>query len=253
MLKPLVVGNWKMHGSQAMVEALVKKLLSLAGNLDNVDWVVCPPYPYLEKVATYLKESVIELGGQNHAAVLEGAYTGEVSPSMLKDLGASWVILGHSERRYGLGESVSFVAEKTQLALTTGLKPIFCVGETEAQRKSGCTEALLEQQLDPLLHGLAPDVLQNLTLAYEPVWAIGTGMTATPEQAGEVHDFLRKLLVKYDESLAGSVRILYGGSVKPSNAEDLIAVPDIDGFLVGGASLQAQSFFEIGEACIRSY
>ena len=249
MPTPLIVGNWKMHGSQAMVQSLLDSLKPLVDSVTEVDWVVCPPAAYMAQVQSLLQDTHIGWGGQNHADSLEGAYTGETSASMLKDLGASWTILGHSERRHGFSESNDLVAKKTQIALAQGLSPIFCVGETGAERDGDLTEQVLQQQLAPLFEALNIQELGKVTFAYEPVWAIGTGVTATPEQAGEVHDFLRNLLVKMDESLAEPVRILYGGSVKPDNAEVLFSVPSIDGFLVGGAALQAQSFFEIGVAC----
>ncbi len=249
--KPLVVGNWKMHGSLAKLEDFVAAFKPLVAHSQGIDWTICPPAIYVSSLQSVLKDSQVACGAQNVAAQAEGAFTGEISASMLNDCGISWVLIGHSERRHLMGETDEIVAKKTAMALSEGLSPICCVGETQEQRDSQETEKVLRQQCEAIIRSLSSEQWPQLTLAYEPVWAIGTGQSAKPEQAGKAHDFLRNLLREYDESLADSVRILYGGSVKAANAKALFAEPSIDGFLVGGASLQGESFFEIGDACIK--
>jgi triosephosphate isomerase len=235
---PLVAGNWKMHGSRASNRALLDALLrGIAGQL-GVECAVCVPFPYLGDTADQLRASAIAWGAQNVSEHARGAYTGEVSASMLKEFGCSYVIVGHSERRQLFGESDSQVAGKFAAALEAGLTPILCVGETLAQRDAGQTEKVVARQLDEVLTTTGIDAFSRAVVAYEPVWAIGTGRTATPEQAQAVHAFARKRIFK-------GTRILYGGSVKPENAAAIFSMPDVDGGLIGGASLVADDFLAI--------
>ena len=246
MRQKLVAGNWKMHASQQMVVDLIGNLLSKQAS--SVKLLVFPPYPYLSQAAALLAGSTIGLGAQDCAKAEEGAYTGEVSAAMLADLGVSYVLLGHSERRQYHAESDALVLEKTQQALAAGLIPIICVGETLAQREAGDTDKVVLQQLMTVLLGLTLEQQKKLVVAYEPVWAIGTGLTATPEQAQEVHALLRLAVAKVNEDLAEKMLFLYGGSMKPNNAASLLEMPDIDGGLIGGASLDADQFLAIGKA-----
>lgn len=248
MRKPLVAGNWKMNGSRQSAQALIEGVLSgMAGVKAEV--AVCPPFVYLGQVKTQLQGSAVALGAQNVSHRENGAFTGETSTSMLKDMGCDYVIIGHSERRSLYGEDDAVVAEKVIATSKAGLKPILCVGELLDERQQGITEAVVGRQLDAVLHkegGLA--ALGSAVIAYEPVWAIGTGMTATPAQAQAVHAFIRQRLAAHDASLAQKMRILYGGSVKGDNAEELFAQTDIDGGLIGGASLKAEEFLTICRA-----
>ncbi len=249
MRKPLVAGNWKMNGSRESAQALVAGIKEGVGSGATADVVICPPFVYLSEVKSLLSGSEIALGAQNVSHRGNGAYTGEISTSMLLDVGCEYVILGHSERRALYGEDDALVAEKVIALNAAGLKPILCVGELLGERESGKTEAVVARQLDVLLNsveGLA--ALQNTVIAYEPVWAIGTGMTATPEQAQDVHAFIRQRIASKDAALAEKIRILYGGSVKGSNAVELFAKQDIDGGLIGGASLQIDDFLAICHA-----
>lgn len=246
MRQKLVAGNWKMHGSQQMVTDLLKKLLS--NQVPNVKLLVFPPYPYLSQAAEILAGSHIGLGAQDCSKATEGAYTGEVSAVMLAELGVSHVLLGHSERRQYHAESDELVLEKTQQVLAAGLIPVVCIGETLAQREAGDTDKVVLQQLNTVLQGLTLKQLQKVVVAYEPVWAIGTGLTATPEQAQEVHSVLRTAVAKINTELAAKILILYGGSMKPDNAASLLEMPDIDGGLIGGASLDADQFLAIRKA-----
>ena len=243
----LVAGNWKMNGSQAMVRAL---LPSLAGEISGigVDVVVCPPFPYLSLAVECLAGSVLGVGAQDMHPAPCGAHTGEVSAQMLLDVGCNWVILGHSERRAGNGEDDLGVARKTRTALAEGLSPIVCVGETLEQREAGRTFDVVAAQLSAVLEGAGPERAASLVLAYEPVWAIGTGLTASPEQAQEVHSRLRQQAEAFAPDAGRSLRVLYGGSVKAANAAALFAMPDIDGGLIGGASLDAGEFAAICRA-----
>jgi triosephosphate isomerase len=232
----LVAGNWKMHGSRAANRTLLGAIL---GNpVQGVECAVCVPFPYLAEVGEQLRGSAVALGAQNVSEHAQGAYTGEVSAAMLKELGCRYAIVGHSERRQLYGESDALVAAKFAAAAAVGLTPILCVGETLAEREAGRTEAVVARQLDAVLEKGA---FGDAVLAYEPVWAIGTGRNATPEQAQAVHAFLRK-------KLSPRNRILYGGSVKPQNAAALFAMADVDGGLIGGASLVAQDFLAILKA-----
>lgn len=246
MRQKLVAGNWKMHGSQQMVTALLKKLLSK--QTPSVKLLVFPPYPYLSQAAELLAGSSIGLGAQDCSKAIEGAYTGEVSAKMLAELGVSHVLLGHSERRQYHAESDALVLEKTQQAIAAGLVPVVCVGETLAQREAGDTDKVVLQQLTSILQGLSLEALQKLVVAYEPVWAIGTGLTATPEQAQEVHALLRSAVARVSKELAATMLFLYGGSMRPDNAVSLLEMPDIDGGLIGGASLDADQFLAIAKA-----
>ena len=246
----LIAGNWKMNLNRAESADLSS---ALAGNFgsapDGVEIAVCPPSVYLDAVSRIVGSSAVRLGSQNMYHQTNGAFTGELSAAMLQDVGCHYVILGHSERRALMGETDQQVNEKTQAALAAGLTPIVCVGESLEQRESGKTMDVIGQQFQKSLADLDEQQIVSLVIAYEPVWAIGTGKVATPEQAEEVHLDLRNLLEKrYNSDVAGRVQILYGGSVKPENASQLLAQPNVDGALVGGASLKAESFGGIIEA-----
>ena len=245
MRQPLVAGNWKMHGSRDSVAGLLAALN--AGTLaDTVEVAVCPTYVHLAQALQLCAGSLIGVGAQDCSHVDAGAYTGEVSAPMLADLGCQWVILGHSERRAYHGESDSLISAKLKMAIEAGLKPILCVGETREERESGEAEAVVAAQLAGALNGHAR--LQDLVIAYEPVWAIGTGLTASPQQAQDMHAFIRRQLASVDGLDAQLTRLLYGGSVKPGNAAELFAQADIDGALVGGAALVAEDFQAICNA-----
>lgn len=247
-----VAGNWKMNGSLSANDALLKDLVPALAALSGMESAVCPPYPYLAQVQRALQGSVVALGGQDLCQFGNGAYTGGVSAAMLKDFGCSHVIVGHSERRTLFGEDDALVAEKFALAQQAGLKPILCVGETLAERESGATDGVVARQLNAVLQRSGAAALRDAVIAYEPVWAIGTGKVATTEQAQEVHAFIRGLLVKlFGDAAAQRIRILYGGSMKPANAPELLAQKDIDGGLIGGASLEARSFLELVAAAAR--
>ena len=248
MRRKLVAGNWKMNGSRALVDVLLQGIVDQIGDLDGVDALVCAPYVYLPMVQARLGGASLVWGAQNLSEHAKGAYTGEVSASMLLDFGCSHVIVGHSERRALFAESDVVVARKFAAARRAGLTPVLCVGETLDERERGDTQAVIDRQLRAVLDLEGVSALADAVLAYEPVWAIGTGRTATPEQAQEVHAFLRRQVGAADESVAGALRILYGGSVKGANAGDLFAMPDIDGGLIGGASLEVREFTTICRA-----
>ena len=248
MRRILVAGNWKMHGSQAIVESLLSELLAGAENDSAVDMAVFPPFPYLAQTQSMLAGSSIAWGAQNLNPAPKGAHTGEVAASMLLDFGCRYVLVGHSERRTIYGESDQDVADRYDAALEAGLAPVLCVGETLEERESGETETVVERQLDAVFNRFGVEGFKKAIVAYEPVWAIGTGKTATPEQAQAVHAFIRDKFVSQDDIIAGQLRILYGGSVNGSNAADLFAREDIDGGLVGGASLTADDFLAIRNA-----
>jgi triosephosphate isomerase len=248
MRKILVAGNWKMHGSAGMTRDLIRGLIDALGDSPASDVAVCPPYVYLAAAADLVAGSRVRLGAQNLAVEESGAYTGEVAGGMLKDVGCHFVIVGHSERRSLYGETSGLVAAKFVAAQRDGLVPILCVGETLEEREQGITETVVGAQLRAVLDAAGVSAFADAVIAYEPVWAIGTGRTATPEQAQEVHAFVRGIIAGEDDTIANSVRILYGGSVKPSNAGDLFSMPDVDGGLVGGASLDAEGFAEICRA-----
>jgi len=243
MRRPFIAGNWKMNTDRASAVALATAVAKQAENAGGVELAVCPPFVYLEAVGKAIAGSQVGLGAQNLYAEPKGAYTGEISPAMLRDIGCKYVILGHSERRQYQRESDSEINEKVFAALDIGLIPIVCVGELLSERESGKTLRVIRRQFGGSLSPLSPEQIVKVVIAYEPVWAIGTGKTASPEQAQEVHADLRKILEsRYNKEVAEAVRIQYGGSVKPENAAKLFAQPDIDGALVGGASLDAEQF-----------
>jgi triosephosphate isomerase (TIM) len=246
MRRPFIAGNWKMNLDRAGAVALAKGLLEGAAGAPDVEIAVCPPSVYLEAVAGVVGGSDVGLGAQNMWHEPNGAFTGELSAAMLLDVGCQYVILGHSERRQFLSETDELINKKLHSALAAGLTPILCVGELLSEREAGQTAAVIRKQIEGSLAEISADQIAKVVIAYEPVWAIGTGKVATPEQAQEVHSDLRKLLAqRYNDQLAGQLRIQYGGSVKPSNAAELLAQPDIDGALVGGASLKAEDFLGI--------
>ena len=247
MRQALVAGNWKMNGSLENNEALLKGLLE---QLDDVTAkvAVCPSFVYLSQARDLLAGSQVGFGGQDLSTEASGAFTGEISAEMLNDFGCEYVIVGHSERRDNHGETNELVAQKTQVALNAGLTPLFCVGEHLEDRESEQTEAVIAAQLDAAIETCGIDAFENIVIAYEPVWAIGTGKTATSEQAQEVHAFIRNRLAGHDQNVAEQTTILYGGSVKAANAEELFSMPDVDGGLVGGASLDAAEFAAICKA-----
>ena len=249
MRAAVVAGNWKMYTNAAEAEALVGVLAALVSDVKNVEVAVCPPFPYLIPVAKTLQGTTVKVGGQNMHWEDEGAFTGEVSPKMLKDAGCHFVILGHSERRQYFGETDEKINKKIKKALSIGLVPIVCVGERLAEREAGTTEKIIRTQLEGCFQMLTSEGMTKVIIAYEPVWAIGTGKTATPEQAQEVHRFIRGWLSgAFGKETAESIRIQYGGSVKSDNAKALMSQPDIDGALVGGASLKAEGFAAIVRA-----
>lgn len=245
----LIAGNWKMFTTVAVAAALVKALKMKVVNIHNVEIVVCPPFTNLTTVAELLKGSAIQLGAQNVYWEDQGAFTGEVSAKMLLGAGCQFVIIGHSERRQYFGETNETVNLRLRKALTAGLTPIVCVGETLAQRQAGTTQTIIETQVCGACKDVDDDDFKKVVVAYEPVWAIGTGVNATPQQAQEVHGFIRGLLgALYGSVVAAQTRLLYGGSVKPANAAEILREPDVDGALVGGASLEAESFAAIVKA-----
>jgi triosephosphate isomerase len=253
MRRKLVVGNWKMHGSLAQNQALITEITSSLRDLNNADFAVCVPSPYLFQAQSLLQETNIAWGGQNVSPHEYGAYTGAVSARMLADFGCTYVLIGHSERRVLIHETNTSAAASFGMALKAGLTPIFCVGETLEERESGVSEAVVASQMIAILNTLGLEVLSKAVqlravIAYEPSWAIGTGRTATPEQAQAMHTFIRRQIAERDADVANRVRILYGGSVNPSNASQLLAMPDIDGGLIGRCSLNANEFIAICRA-----
>ncbi|MBI3903449.1 MAG: triose-phosphate isomerase [Nitrosomonadales bacterium] len=248
MRRKLVAGNWKMHGALARNQALLSVVAGRMAQMPGVDCAVCVPFPYLAQTQHLLRDSAVQWGAQDVHQQAEGAYTGEVAASMLCDFGCRYVLVGHSERRSLYGESSQLVAEKFAAAQKAGLLPILCIGETLSQRESGATEVVVAEQLDAVIKLLGARSLRDAVLAYEPVWAIGTGKTASPAQAQAVHAFIRQRVAGLDADVAQGLRILYGGSVKAANAAELFAVPDIDGGLIGGASLVADEFLAICNA-----
>ena len=248
----LVAGNWKMNGSNAANAELVAGIVAGVPEGSGFSLLVCPPYPYLASVVEQTKGSAVSVGAQNVSEHEKGAFTGEVSPGMLRDLGCSHAIIGHSERRALYGETSEQVAAKFQAAQAAGITPILCVGETLEQREAGTTERVIDEQLDAVLDVAGVGAFAKAVIAYEPVWAIGTGKTATPEQAQDVHRHIRGKLEALDAGIAAGVQILYGGSMKGENAAGLLAKPDIDGGLIGGASLKAEDFLAIAEAAARN-
>ncbi len=251
MRKPIVAGNWKMNKTVAEAQALVADIKRDLAECSGVDVVVCPPFTALAAVSEAITGSQLDLGAQNMHWEGSGAYTGEIAPPMLRELFCHYVILGHSERREYAGETDAIVNKKLKAALAANLRPIVCVGEQLADRDAGRTEAVVEQQLRGSLANCSAREWTDVVVAYEPVWAIGTGRTATPDQAQEVHAFIRSVIRDLaDDSIAQTVRIQYGGSMKPANAAELISQPDIDGGLIGGAALDAASFVAIVQAAL---
>ena len=239
-----MAGNWKMNASKESVNKLVMGILSGMSNVSS-EVVICAPFPYLSQVEALITHSQVRLGAQNLNTNISGAFTGEVSADMIKDFGAQHVIVGHSERRSFYGETNTIVAEKVKAALDSGLIPLFCVGETLEQREAGETESVVAAQINTVADLVGIDAFLNIVVAYEPVWAIGTGVTASPEQAQEVHAFIRQLLANNNYDVAQQTPILYGGSMNAANAKELIACADIDGGLIGGASLKPEDFLQI--------
>lgn len=246
--KPMVAGNWKMNASRVEANALLEGILQGGETLADVDIVVFPSFVHLLLAQQVLEDSPIGWGAQNLYPGNAGAFTGEVSGSMLVDYGCQYVLIGHSERRSLFHEDVKIVASKLQAALAVKLKPILCLGETQAEREAGKTEQIISTQLQSAIDSVGIEAFKHIVIAYEPVWAIGTGLTATPEQAQNVHAFIRKIIAQHDKNIANGMRILYGGSVKADNATGLFAMNDIDGALVGGASLDVKSFLAICQA-----
>ena len=244
----LVAGNWKMHGSRATNAGLLDALLPRLAGLSGVECAVCVPFPYLAEVATRLAGTNVSLGAQNSSEFVSGAYTGEVAAGMLKELGCRYVLVGHSERRALYGETDVQVAAKFVAVQKAGLRPVLCVGESLSEREVDGTEHVVARQLEAVLEAAGVGAMDNAVLAYEPVWAIGTGRTATPEQAQEVHAYLRGIISTRDTEVGRNVQIVYGGSVKPANATEIFAMRDVDGGLIGGASLVAEDFFSICKA-----
>jgi triosephosphate isomerase len=248
MRTPLVAGNWKLNGSRESIKSLVGGLKAGEGEVDQADVAVCPSFVYLNEVNALLADSKIALGSQDVCAEDSGAYTGEVAASMIAEMGCSYAIVGHSERRSIYGESDELVARKFVAAQRHNLKPILCVGETLEEREQGVTEDVVARQIDAVISEAGISAFKDAVIAYEPVWAIGTGMTATPQQAQDVHAFIRARIAESDVTVAEGIQILYGGSVKGNNAAELFANVDIDGGLIGGASLDAEEFLTICKA-----
>lgn len=248
---PLVAGNWKMHKTESEAEQYIQALLPRVSSLSGVQVAICVPFTDLRAMVDSARGSRVEVYAQNMHEEPQGAYTGEISAAMLSELEVQGVVLGHSERRELFGESDRALALKVPAALSAGLSPILCVGETESERDAGDTERKLRHQISEDLAGVPQERLSEVTIAYEPIWAIGTGRVATPEQAQEAISFIRALIAARSEHEGERVRILYGGSVKPENAGELLALPDVDGALVGGASLEAESFAQIAGAAVR--
>ena len=251
MRTPIIAGNWKLNNTISESVELTSELKNLVEEITDIEIVVAPPFTALDAVGSVLKDSNIDLAAQDVYWEDSGAYTGEVSVPMLKDVGCKYVIVGHSERRQFFNETNDSVNQKVKAVLSHGLHPILCVGEQLDDREAGRTEVVIKSHVTGGVANLSADALLSCVIAYEPVWAIGTGKTATPEQAQEVHNYIRNLLKEsYSDELASQVRIQYGGSVKPENASELMAQPDVDGALVGGASLQAESFSQIVKSTI---
>ncbi|HED33408.1 MAG TPA: triose-phosphate isomerase [Gammaproteobacteria bacterium] len=248
MRQPMVAGNWKMNGSSESVKQLIAGIKDGMGAVNSAEVVVCPPAVYISRVSGAADGSAIKVGAQNICDEDSGAFTGEISGTMLKEVGCEYAIIGHSERRALYGESDELVAKRFAAARRNGLKPIFCIGETLEERESGVTNEVCARQIDAVIALEGVDALADGVIAYEPVWAIGTGKTASPEQAQEVHAFIRGKIAELSSEVAEGLRILYGGSMNPGNAQELIGQPDIDGGLIGGASLKAEDFLAICQA-----
>jgi triosephosphate isomerase len=245
MRRPLIAGNWKMHGSKSQVKTLIEDIKHGVPVDSTVEILVLPPSVYLYEVAQLLLNTSIMLGAQNLYLGDQGAFTGEVSGPMLAGLGCQYVLVGHSERRSIFHEDLLLLANKFKAAIAANLTPILCVGETQQERESGLTETIIRKQIESVLQCTGIEAFSQAVIAYEPVWAIGTGLTATPEEAEKVHLFIRDLIAQNNIDIASTIRILYGGSMKADNAPALLAMPNIDGGLIGGASLDAKSFLAI--------
>lgn len=245
MRKPFIAGNWKMHGSISQVKTLMEGIKQGVAAYTDIDVLVLPVFIHLAQVQALTAHTSILLGAQNLYLGTQGAFTGEVAGVMLQEMGCQYVLIGHSERRSIFHEDLSLVAAKFKSAIEAGLKPILCIGETRAQREQGETEAVVREQLESVIEIAGVDAFHQALIAYEPVWAIGTGLTASPQEAQEVHAFIRSLLAKINVDIAKTIRILYGGSMKAENAAALLSMPDIDGGLIGGASLEAKHFLQI--------
>ncbi len=255
MRQPLIAGNWKMNGSKAFVAELLLGIKTANQDIQTTEIAVCAPFPYLYLLEELLAGTPIRYGAQDVAFENDGAFTGQVSVKMLKDFGCHYAIIGHSERRQFNAETDAIIARKYAQAIANDVTPILCIGESLAERQQAQTEAVVARQLDAVIELNGIDALAKGVVAYEPVWAIGTGMTATPEQAQAVHAFLRARIAAHDQTIASQIRILYGGSMKSNNALELIMQPDIDGGLIGGASLKADEFLAIcqaGDAAIKA-
>jgi triosephosphate isomerase (TIM) len=251
MRRPLIAGNWKMTQNRASAVALAEGVAKGAAKFDGVDLAVCPPSCYLDAVGRAIAGSKVALGAQNMYHEKDGAFTGELSAAMLRDLGCTYVILGHSERRHILGETDAAINKKVHAALAARLLPIVCVGELLSEREAGQTLTVIRRQFEGSLAGVSPEQITSVVIAYEPVWAIGTGKVATPQQAEDVHLALRKIIAeRYNGPIAEVIRIQYGGSVKPDNAAELLKQPNIDGALVGGASLKVDQFLGIAAGAL---
>lgn len=248
MRRKMVVGNWKMNGSLDENRGLLTGITAGVNTLESVDVVICPPYPYIAQAQSLLHGTNVRWGAQNLCSTKDGAMTGAVAPSMLSDFGCTHVLVGHSERRNLFHETDDTAAARFTAAQEAGLIPIFCMGESREERDSDWTDYIVGRQLDSIIRRLGPEVLKKAVLAYEPLWAVGADQPATPEQAQEVHDFIRRRVARCDKEIAANVRILYGGSLRADNAASLFAMPDIDGGLVGRASLTAEEFVPICRA-----
>lgn len=244
----MVAGNWKMNGSRCDVQPLIEAIKKNADSFAAIDILIFPSFVFLQQIEELLADSLIAWGAQNLYLGKSGAFTGEISGPMLVDYGCQYVLVGHSERRLIFHEDVNLIAAKFKAAQQFGLQPVLCVGETFEQREQSQAQHIIKQQLASVVEAAGIDAFRHAIIAYEPVWAIGTGLTATPGEAQEMHAFIRHLLAEYDAEIGKGVRILYGGSVKPDNAQDLFVMPDVDGGLVGGASLSAADFLAICKA-----
>ncbi|BBB23380.1 triosephosphate isomerase [Abyssogena phaseoliformis symbiont OG214] len=247
MRQVIIAGNWKMNASKEATNTLVMGILSGMADVKS-KVIVCVPSPYMSQVEALAVHSQLNLGAQNLNINASGAFTGEISADMIKDFGAQYVIVGHSERRSLYGETDEIVAQKVQVTLDNNLTPLFCIGELLEDRESGNTQVVVSKQIQAVIDQVGIDAFKNIIVAYEPVWAIGTGVTATPQQAQDTHAFIRSMLAKHDADIAQTTPILYGGSMNPSNAAELLNCEDIDGGLIGGASLKAQDFLQICKA-----
>lgn len=253
MRRPLIAGNWKMHGSESQAQALAKGIQLGASGYTDLDILILPAFVHLAAVRDVLKHTALLWGAQDLYIGAQGAYTGEVSGAMLKDIDCQYVLVGHSERRSLFHEDLTLVAAKFKAAIEAGLTPLLCVGETRSQREQGETEQVIREQLESVIRIAGISAFQQAVIAYEPVWAIGTGLNATPEQAQAVHAFIRELISQNNVDIGKTIRILYGGSMKPENAATLLAMPDIDGGLIGGASLDANSFLAICDIASKNF